>query len=42
MFLSTITLIVELHETISIEYNLKQTMTLFSSIAHGFFNILRW
>ena len=37
---ATITLIVKLYKTISIEYNLKNNITLFSSIAHGFFNIL--
>ena len=34
---ATLTLIVK---TISIKYNLEQNITLFSSIAHGFFNIL--
>ena len=37
---ATLTLIVKLYKTISIKYNLKQSITLFSSIAHGFFNIL--
>ena len=37
---ATITLFVKLYETISIKYNLKNNITLFSSIAHGFFNIL--
>ena len=37
---ATLTLIVKLYETISIKYNVKQNITLFSSIAHGFFNIL--
>ena len=36
----TITLIIKLYETISIKYNLKSNITLFSSIAHGFFNVL--
>ena len=38
---ATLTLIVKLYETISIKYNLKNNITLFSSIAHGFFNVLR-
>ena len=37
---ATITLIVKLYKTISIKNNLKNNITLFSSIAHGFFNIL--
>ena len=37
---ATITLIVNFYKTISIKYNLKNNITLFSSIAHGFFNIL--
>ena len=37
---ATITLIVKLYKTISVKYNLKNNITLFSSIAHGFFNIL--
>ena len=37
---ATITLIIKLYKTISIKYNLKNNITLFSSIAHGFFNIL--
>ena len=37
---ATITLIVKLYKTISIKYNPKNNFTLFSSIAHGFFNIL--
>ena len=37
---ATITLLVKLYRTISIEYNLKDNITLFSSIAHGFFNVL--
>ena len=37
---ATLTLIVKLYKTFSIEYNLKQNITIFSSIAHGFFNIL--
>ena len=36
---ATLTLIVKLYKTISIKYNLKDNITLFSSIAHGFFNI---
>ena len=35
-----ITLIMKLYKTISIKYNLKQNITIFSSIAHGFFNNL--
>ena len=37
---ATITLIVKVYKTISIKYNPKDKTTLFSSIAHGFFNIL--
>ena len=37
---ATLTLIVKLYKTISIKYNLKNYITLFSSIAHGFFNVL--
>ena len=37
---ATLTLIVKLYKTISINYNLKDNITLVSSIAHGFFNIL--
>ena len=37
---ATLTLVVKLYKTISIKYNLKDNLTLFSSIAHGFFNIL--
>ena len=37
---ATITLIIKLYKTISIKYNLKHNITLLSSIAHGFFNIL--
>ena len=37
---ATITLIIKLYKTISIKYNPKNNFTLFSSIAHGFFNIL--
>ena len=37
---ATLTLIIKLYKTISIKYNLKNNITLFSSIAHGFFNIL--
>ena len=33
-------LIIKFYKTISIEYNLKHNITLLSSIAHGFFNIL--
>ena len=35
-----LTLIVKLYKTISIKYNLKHNITIFSSIAHDFFNIL--
>ena len=37
---ATLTLIVKLYKTVSIKYNLKNNITLFSSIAHGFFNVL--
>ena len=37
---ATPTLIVKLYKTISIKYNLKNNITLFGSIAHGFFNVL--
>ena len=37
---ATITLIIKLYKTISIKYNLKNNNILFSSIAHGFFNVL--
>ena len=37
---ATIKLFVKLYKTISIEYNLKNNITLFSSNPHGFFNIL--
>ena len=37
---ATLTLIVKLYKTISIKYNLKNIKTLFSSIAHGFLNVL--
>ena len=41
LFLRTIlTPIVKPRETISIKYNLKQNITVLSSIAHGFLNIL--
>ena len=36
---ATLTLILKLYKTISIKYNLKN-ITLFSSIAHGFLNVL--
>ena len=36
---ATLTLFVKLYKTISIKYNLKDNITLFSSIAHVFFNI---
>ena len=36
---ATLKLIVKLYKTVSIKYNLKQNITIFSSIAHGFFNI---
>ena len=35
-----LTLLVKVYKTISIKYNLEQNITIFSSIAHGFFNIL--
>ena len=35
-----LTLIVKLYKTISIKYNLKQNITVLSSISHGFLNIL--
>ena len=37
---ATLTLIIKLYKTISIKYNLKVNITLFSSITHGFFNVL--
>ena len=37
---ATITLIIKLYKTISIKYNLEHNITLLSSIAHGFLNIL--
>ena len=37
---ATITLIIKLYKTISNKYNLKNNITLFISIAHGFFNVL--
>ena len=37
---ATLTLIIKLYKTISIKYNPKQNLTIFSSIAHGFLNIL--
>ena len=37
---ATMTLLVKLYKTISIKYNLINNITLFSSIAHGFFNVL--
>ena len=37
---ATLTLIVKLYRTISIKYNHNNNITLFSSIAHGFFSIL--
>ena len=37
---ATITLIIKLYKTLSIKYNLKNNITLFSSIAHGFLIIL--
>ena len=37
---ATVTLIIKLYKTISNKYNPKNNITLFSSIAHGFFNIL--
>ena len=38
---ATLTLIIKHCKTISIKYNLKQNITICSSIAHGFFNIRR-
>ena len=41
LFIQTmLTLIIKLYRTISIKYNLKQNITVLSSIAHGFLNIL--
>ena len=37
---ATLTIIIKLNKIISIKYNFKQNITLFSSIALGFFNIL--
>ena len=37
---ATITLLIKFCKTISIKYHLKHNITLFSSIAQGFFNIL--
>ena len=37
---ATLTLFIKLYETISYKYHLKHNITSFSSIAHGFFNIL--
>ena len=37
---ATLTLLVKLYKTISIKYNLKNNITIFSSIAHGFLNVL--
>ena len=37
---ATLTLTIKLYKTISIKYNPKQNIILFSSTAHGFFNIL--
>ena len=37
---ATPTLIMKQYEKFSIQYNLKQNFTIFSSMAHGFFNIL--
>ena len=36
---AVLTLIIKLYKTISIKYNLKNNITLLSSIAHGFFNV---
>ena len=33
-------LLIKVYKTISIKYNLEQNITIFSSIAHGFFKIL--
>ena len=35
-----LTLLIKVYKTISINYNLEQNITIFSSIAHVFFNIL--
>ena len=35
-----LTLLIKVYKTISIKYSLEQNMTIFSSFAHGFFNIL--
>ena len=35
-----LTLLVKVYKTISINYNLEQNITIFSTFAHGFFNIL--
>ena len=37
---ATITLIIKLYKIFSIEYNLQENITILSSIAHGFCNIL--
>ena len=37
---ATITLIIKIYKTISIEYNPKNNITLFCSITHGFFSTL--
>ena len=37
---AVLTLIIKLNKTISIKYNLKNNITLLSSIAHGFFNVV--
>ena len=34
---ATITLIIKQYKTFPIKYNLKQKITIFSSLAHGFF-----
>ena len=39
-FQALITLLDKVYKTITIKYNLKQNVTIFSSEAHGFFNIL--
>ena len=41
---ATLTLIIKLYKPFSIKYNLKQNITLFSSIAHVFllFSQLKW
>ena len=35
-----LTLLIKNYKTVSIKYNLEQNITIFSSVAHGFLNIL--